>query len=41
MTAMLLEGTHGAMYALIPAAIGVANLIFYFVQPRAPIAPKV
>jgi hypothetical protein len=39
--AMLLEGTHGAMYALIPAAIGLANLIFYFLQPRIPVPPKV
>jgi hypothetical protein len=39
--AMLAEGTHGAMYALIPAAIGLANLIFYFLQPRVPAPPKV
>lgn len=39
--AMLLEGTHGAMYALIPAAIGLANLIFYFLQRRIPAPPQV
>jgi hypothetical protein len=40
MTAMLLEGTHGAMYALIPTAIGLANLIFYALQRREPVPPK-
>lgn len=38
--AMSLEGSRGAMYGLIPAAIGLANLIFYFLQPRTPPEPK-
>ena len=40
MIAMLIEGHRGAMYGLIPAAVGLANLIFYFLQPRVPDGPK-
>lgn len=39
-TAMMLEDHRGAAYGLIPAAIGIANLIYYFAQSRIPAAPK-
>lgn len=37
--AMLLENHSGAWFGLIPAAIGLANLILYAVQVRQPPAP--
>jgi hypothetical protein len=39
-TAMTVEEHHGAMYGLIPIAIGLANLIFYFLQPGVAEQPK-
>jgi len=37
--ATLLENHPGAWYGLIPAAIGAANLILYFIQAPAPVPP--
>ena len=39
-TAMIVEEHRGAAYGLIPAAIGIANLIYYYVQSRIPAVPK-
>jgi hypothetical protein len=39
-TAMMIEEHRGAAYGLIPAAIGIANLVYYFLQPRVPAEPK-
>ncbi len=37
---MMVEERRGAAYGLIPAAIGIANLIYYYVQSRIPAVPK-
>jgi hypothetical protein len=38
--ALMIEEHRGAAYGLIPAAIGLANLLYYYLQPRVPVAPK-
>jgi hypothetical protein len=40
MMALFLENTRGAWYGLIPAAAGLANLIFYVLQRNAPAEPR-
>jgi hypothetical protein len=40
MMALFLENTRGAWYGLIPAAAGLANLIFYAMQRNAPAEPR-